>query len=238
MEKSSHPQLRILEYIRDRTTGMMEPMNCWTRLFALLTLTLGTLVEGSAIAALSQTSSPRNPLPDQTELAQRVFRNQCAYINDETSVFETASLAYPKPGIRLDRLSIVQVLEETSNRLWARIRDARDPRINGYILVNYIDQMDDCEKFRILSQDAPTTVQPRGACYEVDKNLPVYNAARISSVSRQSLLAGDIVYQVSELRPEEDRIWIEVISRTNPPVEGWIEFRSPRADRNNLTPCQ
>ncbi len=217
-------------------------MNCWTRLFALLTLTLGTLAEGSAIAALSRTSSPRDLLPDQTEITQRSFRNQCAYIKEETGVFRRSSTAAPIPGVSLNRENIVRIIEDYPDG-WVKIEDAENPRTSGFVQARSVDEHDDCDEFDISVQATPTNLQQRGQCYRVNKDLIVHSSPHIRRKTNQELFSGETVYQQlnTSIEPDDldsDRWWIKVILLdANSPIEGWVEFRTPGNDENNLREC-
>jgi hypothetical protein len=209
---------------------MMKSMNNWTRLLALLTLTLGTLAEGSALAALPQTSSNQRNSPDSSrrEIAQipplpQALQNQCALLAQPTEMTITTD------GSRRR----VQLAPQTYVKLLSRPQDAPltevhsyDPPLVGLIPSVNLGQVHSCIP-TIVFQDPP---EPEDSyeCYEVNVTgtWPVYSApTTVVRPTSQPLRDRDLVLYLGD-REIGNQFWINIRpvsrSRNTTLEDGWI----------------
>jgi hypothetical protein len=210
---------------------MMKSMNSWTRLLALLTLTLGTLAEGSALAALPQASSTPHNSPDSSrrEIAQipslpQALQNQCALLEQPTEMTITT-----EDGNR----SRAQLAPQTYVKLLSRPQDAPltqvhsyEPPLIGLIPSVNLGQVHSCIP-TLVFQDPPTAEESY-ECYEVNVTgtWPVYSApTTVVRPTSRPLRDRDLVLYLGD-REIGDQFWINIrpVSRSrNTPLEsGWI----------------
>ncbi|TVQ64614.1 MAG: SH3 domain-containing protein [Spirulina sp. DLM2.Bin59] len=201
----------------------------WTPLLAVLTLSLGTLAEGAAIATSPHSPTSRLDHQENLILAQ-VLGNVCGRLERDTGLFPNASTAGQSLGtLRTD--TPVRLLRRVGNG-WVEVREAFTPFRTGYILERDIGNTGDCGFL-------PTAEPPRQefSCYLVDVDrLAVYGSPRSNAVSRFSLVKNDRVEHITEglhngtyPDPDTGLTWLQIRSVVTPQnptrTEGWVRLQ-------------
>ncbi|MDB9496632.1 hypothetical protein PN441_12055 [Spirulina major CS-329] len=219
---------------------MMKPKNHWTRRLALLTLTLGTLAEGSALAALPQTSASQQNRQDisQRELAQRfpqTLQSQCAFLDTTTEM-----VTEDGNPIQLPSGTYVKILSPSPNAQMIRVHSFAPPRI-GVIRSEYLGRVDFCSPDIVFP--APSEPEESYQCFEVivDGTLPIYAAdnTNIKYPNNPVVRNRDFIFFIERVRPDSSTYWVNfrpVPGRRNTPTEaGWILISSDRVELNQLS---
>ncbi|MEA5469955.1 SH3 domain-containing protein [Spirulina sp. 06S082] len=239
----------------------MRHMKHWSRSFALLTVLLGIVGQGAAIArTLTNTIIPTStqlPISISTQrniqLAQ--FNNtredfgrqgECRITNRTTALFVSRGPSEVKTS--LGRQTEVRLLEDNNNGRREYIEvEVVSTRRRGYVNTANLSEIPFCSspvstgfgsvnrKFP-PSQDAQFNTLP--GCLQIENpNLALREGAMINSRPIEALSTGDIVSVIGAMTlPDRDgRIWVPV--RTRFGYDGWIDIGIPSVNLYNVSSC-
>lgn len=204
----------------------------WTPLFAVLTLSLGTLAEGSALAALPQLSAPQQNRQDSFSraIAQRLplpprWQNQCASLSQPTTLTILAENSGDDREVPLPPGTYVKVLTPPDAAEITEVH-VMTPALIGWIPSINLRNASDCASADVFR--TPPEPEESYACYEVNVTgtWDVYSRPnQVVNPTNRPLSNRELVLYLGD-REVGNQLWINIrrVSRSrNATLEdGWI----------------